>query len=206
MNRRPYLWLLASGLLAVAAVLVSGCQYPPAPANITTVVGDSLTMTALFEGGFPADYDVHSMLGWQAENAQPGLTDRVDDPTRSPARVAVALGANDSCLDAAACPTPRDGWTTTDITQMTQLANTPHPDACVVWVKSAYFGTDPGYIAGLAAHSQWLDGFAASRGERVFEWVDVARPEHIDADGLHLTHAGKLAYGALVQQAVASCG
>lgn len=197
---RSWLWLLLAGLCALAAVIVSGCQ--PPPTNVTTVIGDSLTMTALLEGGFPAEWDIHSMLGWQAEDAQPGVTARAADPARSPCAVAMALGQNDA---AAHSDGRGDGFTTTDAQQMRTLRGTLHPATRVVWILPDYDGTDPAYAAGIDTYRAWATAEAAARGDRVADWRAVNQPTDIDSDGVHLTPAGRMAYGAFITKAVPSC-
>jgi len=196
----------ASIVMAVATTALgsTACDPPPPPANVVTIVGDSLTMTTLLDGHLPG-YDVHSMLGWQAEDAQPGLDQRVADPARSPRTVVIVLGQNDAA-DHTDPTLIGDGWTTTDAQQVTRLANTPHPDATVCWILPAYYGTDPAYAAGITRFRQWLTAFAAGRGEHVADWATVARPEYIGADGVHLTPTGRAAYGQLITQEATRCG
>lgn len=204
MDRHRIVTLAAALICAVALVLaLVGCQ-PPNP-NVRTVVGDSLTMTTLLDGHLQG-YDVHSMLGWEAEDAQPGLTDRVADPTRSPARVAIALCANDAAQHTGKGPEWGDGFTTTDQAQLRQLRKTLHPATLVVWVLPDYNGTDPLFAAGINACRAWLTAAAAEAGDCVADWRAVNGPADIDPDGVHLTTQGKARYGAMIDQAVTTCG
>jgi hypothetical protein len=200
---RTRLLIIAAVLLAVGAILVAtGCQPNP---NVTTGVGDSLTMTAALEGGFPASWDIHSMLGWQAENAQPGVADRVNDPRRSPARVFIALGQNDAAAHSDG--TGGDGWTSTDAQQMRTLRDTLDPATQVTWIAPDYDGTDPAYRAGIEAYRTWLVGYADVKGDCLADWRIANVPADIDpADGVHLTTTGRIHYGAFITQAVDSCG
>lgn len=192
--------LLALAMLAVvASILLAGCNYPPAAGTPPFIGGDSLTVqTAITEGALPQGWDVVSSLGWQAENVQPGLTDRVTDPVRSPRVVVLALGENDGA----------DGLGAVDRQQLTQLAETPGPGACIRWVLPWYTGTDQVKLQGIADYRTWVTTWAAAHGQQVFDWqrVALASPDDVDADGTHLTPAGRMDYGQLLQQAVASCG
>jgi GDSL-like lipase/acylhydrolase family protein len=187
----------------VLAVLTAGplasCTWPPSPTEPPFVGGDSLTVqTSITEGALPPGWDVVSNLGWQAENVQPNLTERVSDRTRSPGRVVFALGQNDG----------GNGFDATDAQQLTQLAETPHGDACIRWLLPHYAGTDPTHITGIQAVRDWITVYAAAHGQGTFDWRPRAQahPEYVDPDGIHLTTAGRLAYGQLIQEAMASCG
>lgn len=187
-------------LLAAIMVLagLGACQYPPSTTEPPFVGGDSLTLqTAITEGALPQGWDVYSSLGWQAENVQPGLTDRVNDPARSPRIVVIALGQNDGA----------DGFDPTDQQQMAALAATPYPSACIRWVLPHYAGTDPVKLAGIEQVRTWEANYAAAHRQDTVDWrhIALAHPEDVDTDGTHLTPQGRLAYGQLLQQAVASC-
>lgn len=188
-------------VLVALALGAIGCR--PSPANITTVVGDSLTMTALLEGGFPPDWDIHSMLGWQAEDAQPGVTARVNDPALSPARAAIALGQNDAAKHTGG---PGDGLTAVDVEQLRTLRTTFDPATVVLWVLPDYEGTDPAYRAGIEQYRAWAASYAATLGDCIIDWRAHAEPGDIDpADGVHLTHEGRLAYADTIEQGIAAC-
>ncbi len=187
--------IIIAGLL-VAAV---GCQYPPSATEPPFVGGDSLTLqTAITADALPQGWDVYSMLGWQAEDVQPGLAERVNDPTRSPGRVVFALGQNDG----------GNGFDATDAQQLTTLAHTPHPSACIVWLLPYYAGTDPTHAAGIQAVRDWITVYATAHDQDTVDWrlIALAHPRDIDTDGIHLTPAGRLDYGQLIQEAVATCG
>lgn len=195
-------WLGIAVLVALALALL-GCQ-PPVPGR-HLVVGDSLTMTAALEGGFPAGYDVHSMMGWEAEDALPGVTQRVADPARNPACAAVALGHNDAADGMSGSTDLGDGFTATDQRQLTDLADAFHPATEVVWVLPAYHGNLAPYAAGIAAYRGWVTAEAAEAGDRVIDWATVVQPAHLEPDGTHLTPAGRRAYGAFIAQGLGSC-
>jgi hypothetical protein len=202
MRRYPMHPLFVPPILVAVMVLVgllASCTWPPSPTEPPFIGGDSLTVqTAITEGALPQGWDVVSNLGWQAENVQPKLTERVSDRTRSPGRVVFALGQNDG----------GNGFDATDIQQMTQLAETPHGSACVRWLLPHYAGTDPTHIAGIQAVRDWVTAYATAHGQGVVDWrpVAVEHPEFVEVDGIHLTPAGRLAYGQLITQAVSSCG
>lgn len=187
-----------------AGILLLACQ--PPPSDTTTVVGDSLTMTTLLDGRFPAGWDIHSMLGWEAEDAQPGLTQRVNDPTRSPCSVAIALGHNDAGQHTGRGPEYGDGFTSTDAAQMRQLRDTLHPATNVLWVLPDYDGTDPVYPAGIEAARSWIAGYAAQRGDDVVDWRPRNTAADIDPDGVHLTPTGRQRYGAMITEEMPTCG
>lgn len=190
--------MLTAGVLVAAA----GCM---PPTDTTTIVGDSLTLTTLLDGQLPAEWDVLSGLGWEAEDAQPGLTERALDPDRAPGCVVIALGANDGADHSGRGPEWGDGFTATDAEQIAQLADTPHPAASVVWVLPHYAGTDPEFAAGVAAYREWVRSFATGRGEPVVDFALVARPDHFLDDGVHFTPTGFAAYGATLRDAEAHC-
>jgi lysophospholipase L1-like esterase len=194
--RRAALLLLALPLLAWA------CGPPPSTTDLA--VGDSLTMTTLLDDHLDG-YDVHSMLGWEAEDAQPGLTQRVADPARNPRTAVVALGANDAAQHTGKGPEYGDGFTATDRAQLLQLRDTFHPDTGVTWVLPHYAGIDPLFITGINAYRTWATTEAARRGDCVVDWRTWQQPGDIDpADGIHLTAAGKARYAALIEEAT-SC-
>lgn len=190
-------WLIPALLAAVTV----GCQ--PPPADVTTVVGDSLTMTTLLDGQFPAGWDIHSMLGWQSEDAQPGVTARTADPARSPCAAAIALGHNDAVKHSDG---RGDGWTATDATQMRRLRDTFHPDTRVLWVLPDYTGTDPVYRASIETFRSWVRAEALRHGDLVADWRTAHVAADIDPDGAHLTPTGRRAYGALITQEMPDCG
>ena len=190
----------ATAVLTVATTaLLWACQ---PPSDTVTVVGDSLTMTTLLDGQFPAAWDIHSMLGWQAEDAQPGLTTRVNDAQRSPCAVTIALGQNDAARHSDG---RGDGWTTTDAAQMRQLRDTLHQDTRVLWVLPDYDGSDPAYAAGINAYRSWVTTYAAARGDDVVDWRTRNTAADIDTDGVHLTPTGRQHYGAMITQEMPTC-
>jgi hypothetical protein len=203
MRRYPLQPLLVPAVLVITmllAGLAASCTWPPSPTEPPFVGGDSLTVqTAITEGALPQGWDVVSGLGWQAEHLQPQLTERVTNLTRSPGRVVFALGQNDG----------GNGFDATDAQQLTQLAETPHDDACVRWLLPHYAGTDPTHVTGIQAVRDWITAYAAAHGQDTFDWRPraLAHPEYLNPDdGIHLTEAGRLAYGQLIQEAMASCG
>lgn len=190
----------------IAALTTAACDLTPPPppppkAPPTTnvfIAGDSLTVqTAITNNALPQGWDVVSGLGWQAEHIQPTLATRTTDPARSPGRTVIALGQNDTAT----------GYGTTDQLQVAQLALTPHPDACVTWVLPHYSGTVTQHLVAIDRYRAWVIDWAASHGDPVVDWrpVALADPTLIDTDGVHLTPAGRLAYGAMIQQAAAAC-
>jgi lysophospholipase L1-like esterase len=194
-------------LAAVAALAATAwsCGPPPDP-NVTAVVGDSLTMTTLLAGQLPADWDIHSMLGWEAEDAQQGVEQRVADGARNPARVAIALCNNDASQHTGQGPEYGDGFTATDAEQLGRLRSALHPATRVTWVLPDYMGSDPLYAAGINACRSWVTAEAARRGDCVTDWRARNTPADIGPDGIHLTAAGHANYGAMIEQAVNSCG
>lgn len=193
------LTLVMVGILLLATSCDKSDPVKAAPTASVFVGGDSLTVqTAITEGALPVGWDVVSGLGWQAENIQPTLAQRVADSARSPGRVVFALGQNDAGYA---------GWTTTDQLQVIQLATTPHPAACVAWVLPWYTGPDLTRAAAIDRYRTWVTTWAADHGQPVVDWRPeaTAHPGDIDVDGIHLSSAGRLAYGALIQEAVADC-
>lgn len=188
----PYLAALIAGTL-----LLAGCPAPPT--DHILIGGDSLTIQTAYAGHLP-DFGVVAGLGWQAEDVHHGRAGHdgvaawAEDPERSPHTLVVALGQNDAA----------NGLDTTDRAQLQQLADATHPDTCVAWVLPWYTGTDPTRVAGINAYRTW----AQTRGEPTVDWRPQAQahPEYVDPDGIHLTPAGRAAYGQLIAQAVDSCG
>jgi hypothetical protein len=182
----------------VLATIGAACQYPPSPTEPPLIEGDSLTLqTAITEGALPQGWDVLSSLGWQAEDVQPGLTDRVNDPARSPGVALIALGQNDGA----------NGFDATDAQQLATLAATTYPTTCTVWLLPHYAGTDTVKHQGIEDVRTWEASYAAAHGQATVDWrpIALAHPEYIDTDGTHLTPTGRLAYGQLIQQGVATC-
>lgn len=192
-NKRNIIKLILLGAIVIA--VTGACQ--PVPGTVF-IAGDSLTVqTAITADALPQGWDVVSGLGWQAENVQPLLEQRVNDPARSPETVVIALGQNDAGGGT-------DGFSSADQLQVVALARTPDPAAKVAWVLP----WSPGHatrVAGLNAYRSWVITFAQSRGECVVDWMPLAQahPEYLDPDMVHLTEAGRLAYGQLLQDAVA---
>ncbi len=185
-------------VLLAAGALGGACTWWPSPTEPPFVGGDSLTVqAAITEGALPQGWDVVSSLGWQAEDVQPGLDARVTDPARSPGKVVFALGQNDAA----------NGFDHTDADQLAKLAQTPHPSACIRWVLPHYSGTDTVKAAGIEQLRTWMAAYAAAHGQGTVDWRPEAQahPEFIDPDGTHLTTAGRLAYGQLIQEAMATC-
>ncbi len=190
---------ILAAAMVLAAVGLAACTYPPSPTEPPFIGGDSLTVqTAITEGALPAGWDIYSGLGWQAEHVQPGLADRVNDPARSPGKILIALGQNDG----------GDGLSSIDTQQLTKLATTGHASACLVWLLPHYAGTDPVHLDGIEATRRWVTAYAAAHNQDTVDWrpVALAHPEFEAADGVHLTEAGRLAYGQLIQEGVATCG
>lgn len=193
--------LTAAAVVALACV---ACQ--PEPSDDRLVVGDSLTMTAVLAGGFPAGWDVHSMMGWEAEDAQPGVAQRTADPDRSPCAAAIALGHNDAADGTTPAGDLGDGFTTTDAAQLRKLRDTFHPATAVLWVLPDYTGPVPEYAAGIDAYRGWVIAEAARRGDTVVDWRPAHTAADIQADGAHLTPAGQLRYGQLITEGMPHCG
>lgn len=190
--------------LAAAAIALLACQ--PEPTDQHLVVGDSLTMTALLAGGFPPDWDIHSMIGWEAEDAQAGVAQRTADAERSPCAAAIALGHNDAADGTTAAGGDLgDGFTSTDVAQLRTLRSSFHPSTEVLWVLPDYTGPVPEYAAGIAAYRSWVTTEAAARGDAVVDWRGQHTAADIEPDGAHLTTSGRLAYGRLITEGMPGC-
>ncbi len=175
----------AAAAFAAALILTSACQSTPTPQapvpGRVLVAGDSITMQAIYWGGDRGwDHTDTVMMGWQAEDAQPGVTQAVTDPARSPETLVIAFGENDQI----------GGFDTTDQWQAIQLALSPAPGACTVLVKPYYTGTDQARLTGIADVRAWDDQMALIYPDRIetVDWAPIAteHPGYIDEDGIHL--------------------